>query len=344
MNRTESASILIPNLNGRELLKKCLPSVLEAASEGSGNHEVIVIDMGSNDGSVSFLREYFPIVKVVELQDAWIPEALNAGLKIARNEIVIIIDNDSILDEHFISPLLKHFENPKLFAVHPKLLHWDRRTIDGGKRQGTILFGIFETFGEHENEKDSGQIDTVSPVLIAEHGAFRKKILIKLGGFDSLFPLYFNRIDISYRAWKKGYFIIFEPRSVEFHKSSVRFASKQKRRFPRPTRYYKTLEEKTRLLFMWKNFTDSRLLIRHIFLLPEYLVFRMIQSGDPVMVLTAFMSASRQIPTIMKRRSYEKGTYLRSDKEVFSILNLPFCLVNIPRKYIHSTLCRAAKF
>jgi len=314
-----SCSILIPNLNGKDLLKKCLPSVLEATSYDS-KHEIIILDMGSTDGSVEFVRAQYPNIKLVELHHLSIADALNAGLKIARNEIIISIDNDSILDKNFIPYLLKGFRSPLLFAAHAKLLRWDKSTIDGGRRQAAIQLGIFQTFGEAENEKDWGQLNIRSQVLVAEHGAFRKEILQKLGGFDSLFPIYFNRIDVCYRAWKMGYFVIFEPQSIEFHRSTSRLANSGKAKFLQTT----DLEE--RLLFMWKNFTDSGLLIRHIVSLGPYLIYMTFKLKDPVVVFKAFMSAFRKMPAVICRRRIESGRYSRTDRDVFSLLDLSFFL------------------
>jgi len=58
---TRAASVVIPNWNGRDLLETYLPSVIDALSESPQN-EIIVVDNGSDDGSVQFLREHFPQV------------------------------------------------------------------------------------------------------------------------------------------------------------------------------------------------------------------------------------------------------------------------------------------
>jgi GT2 family glycosyltransferase len=65
---TSSAAIVIPNWNGRDLLEKYLPSVIAAAQRVSGS-EVIVVDNGSTDGSAAFIRERFPQVRVVALEN-----------------------------------------------------------------------------------------------------------------------------------------------------------------------------------------------------------------------------------------------------------------------------------
>src|SRR3954447_25166168 len=69
----DAASVVIPNWNGRDLLKKYLPSVVEALLENSRN-EIIIVDNGSSDGSVDYLKTAFPEVKVVAL-----PENLGFG-------------------------------------------------------------------------------------------------------------------------------------------------------------------------------------------------------------------------------------------------------------------------
>lgn len=330
MGAQVSASILIPNYNGKELLRECLPSVVEAVKEDSGNHEIIVIDDGSTDGSISFLRKHFPDVKIVELKENQrLAKALNAGLAAARQEIVVIPNTDMLVNEYFLQGLLRHFkcaQAEKLFAVHPKHLKWDRTTIDGGKRQAVIYFGIFEPFGEHDREKDSGQIDIISPVLTVENGAYRKKILLELGGFDPLFPSFQMFIDVCYRAWKKGYFLVFDPRSVLYHKEHATYS----RVFSRRQIEFYQIKEK--LIFMWKNFTDLSLLIEHVFFLPVYVLLHVFAKGD-LTALKSFVSASREIPKIIKWR-IQDHSYLRSDKEVFRLLNLPFRVMRIPKKLL----------
>ena len=320
----KNASIVIPNYNGKKLLKKFLPSILKVIKQNVNLHELIILDDMSTDGSVDFLNKNFPEIQVniLKIQHN-LSHAYNLALKIAKNDVIIFLNNDMKINKKFIHHLLKHFSNNKIFAVHPKHLFLDGITIDGGKRQGLIRFGFFEPYGEHENEIDDGQIDYVSKVLTAENGAYDKNKLIEIGGFDPMIQMNFHLIDVCYRAWKNGYEIIFEPNSVIYHKAGMTidrsFTSKEKC-------YTRT---KTKLIFMWKNFTDLNLIIRHIIFLPLCLIYDIV--GNPrIITIKAFFSAIKDFKKIYINRKNQK--YYRTDEEVFKILNLPYKFLKLRDK------------
>src|SRR5579885_1932369 len=101
-------SVVIANWNGKHLLERFLPSVLAALREGD---EVIVVDNGSRDGSVTFLCEHFPSVRLVCLPKNYgFSVANNLGVLVARNDIVVLLNNDMQPQADFLAPLLEHFD------------------------------------------------------------------------------------------------------------------------------------------------------------------------------------------------------------------------------------------
>ena len=89
-----SASVVIPNWNGRDLLEKYLPSVI-AAMSGNPRNEVIVVDNGSSDASVELLRTAFPTVRVLPLPvNLGFGGGSNHGFQEAQNDIVILLNSD----------------------------------------------------------------------------------------------------------------------------------------------------------------------------------------------------------------------------------------------------------
>ena len=92
--RAESVSVVIPNWNGRDLLEKYLPSVIEAMA-GHKRNEVIVVDNGSTDGSADFVAKTFPSVRVLRLpRNVGFGGGSNAGFRAARNDIVVLLNSD----------------------------------------------------------------------------------------------------------------------------------------------------------------------------------------------------------------------------------------------------------
>ena len=120
-----AATVVIPNWNGRDLLEKYLPSV-EAALAGNPRNEILVVDNGSTDGSVEFLRHRFPGVRVLAL-----PENLgfgggsNAGFRAAANDVVVLLNSDMRVAPDFLAPLLEDFTDENVFCVSCQIFFSD---------------------------------------------------------------------------------------------------------------------------------------------------------------------------------------------------------------------------
>ncbi len=112
-----SASVVIPNWNGKDLLEKYLPSIVEALAGNSGN-EIVVVDNGSTDGSADFVRSHFPQVNLLALPaNLGFGGGSNAGFRAAKNDIVVLLNSDMRVAPDFLAPLLEGFHDPEVFAV-----------------------------------------------------------------------------------------------------------------------------------------------------------------------------------------------------------------------------------
>ena len=110
------ATIIIVNWDGRQLLAECLPSVVEAVQHDGGKHEILVVDNGSTDGSVDFVREHFPCVHVLALDRNYgFAEGNNRAIAQARTDIVVLLNNDMVVNREFLRPLLDGFSDPIRF-------------------------------------------------------------------------------------------------------------------------------------------------------------------------------------------------------------------------------------
>ena len=113
----KSASVVIPNWNGRDLLEKYIPSIIEALADHPGN-EILVVDNGSEDGSAEFLRERFPSVRVLALdRNLGFGGGSNAGFRAAANDIVVLLNSDMRVERDFLAPLLEAFTDETIFSV-----------------------------------------------------------------------------------------------------------------------------------------------------------------------------------------------------------------------------------
>jgi len=294
-------SIVIPNWNGKKLLEKNLPTVLKAAEKA----ETIIVDDASTDDSVSFTKKHFPSVKLIEKKNnEGFSAAVNYGVLQASGDIVVLLNTDIEPDKDFIEPLLSHFEDPKVFAVGclDKSVEKDSIVLRG---RGEAVFK--KGFYVHRK----GEVDKNDTAWVsAGSGAFRKSIWRELGGLDELFnPFYWEDIDISYRALKLGYSIIFESKSVVTHRheeGAIKSQHHQKKIIR--TSY------RNQLIFIWKNITDKSFLLSHICFLP-YRVVQSIVSGDFVFFMS-FIDAVKLLPQIIQKRKRNKKVFILSDQEL----------------------------
>src|SRR5215510_2367565 len=123
--RTDAASVVIPNWNGRDLLEKYLPSVVTALA-GNSENEIVVVDNGSTDGSADYVRTHFPQVHLVALpRNLGFGGGSNEGFRAAKNDVVVLLNSDMRVAPDFLAPLLSGFRDPDVFAVSCQIFFSD---------------------------------------------------------------------------------------------------------------------------------------------------------------------------------------------------------------------------
>ncbi len=236
-------SIIITNWNGLKVLKKNLPSVLCNSPEVS---EIIVIDNGSEDGSLEFLREVQkkdPRVKLIKNKtNEGFGAASNKAVRAATGEYVVLFNNDILPHSGYLKPALNHFKDTQVFGVGFAELgneNWAKIYW----RDGYIQYSA----GKSDKTHISGWVSGGGSIV-------RRDIFLKLGGFDPVYePFYSEDLDLGFRAWKSGYKLLWEPKSVIEHKHETSTS-----RFPKKLSDY--VKERNRLLTVWRNITDPKLL------------------------------------------------------------------------------------
>lgn len=294
-------SIVIPNWNGAEKLKKHLPKVLEVA-KSSGVEEVIVADDASTDNSVKVIKDNFPEVIVVESshrKNLGFASNVNLGFQHASGDLVVSLNTDASPDKNFLAPILPHFQNPKVFSV-------------GCNVGGLWATGKFENgFFWHGQPHKAGPCEAKAhQTLWASGGSavFRKEIWDELGGLDPLFdPFYEEDVDLGYRATKRGYINMWEPKShVEHYKEMGVIAAN----FSQNT--ISKTAQRNQLIFIWKNITSDKLITEHQKALAKMLI-------QHPKYWPTFLAALRKFPQIMAKRKIEKKEDKLTDEEVFSL-------------------------
>lgn len=299
-------SIVVPNYNGEKLLEKSLPKLLEILKNyKDGETEIIIIDDASTDKSVDLLKKYDVEISIND-KNLGFSSTVNRGVKKAKGEIVILLNTDVFPEKDFLNPLLKHFNDPKVFAVGcmDKSIEGDRAVLRG-RGLGEWKRG----FLIHRR----GEVDKTNTLWVSGgSGAFRKSIWEKLGGLNELYnPFYWEDIDLSYRALKSDYKVLFEPKSIVIHEHEKGVIRNKYSPFQ-----IKTIAYKNQFIFVWENATDLDLQFLHLFWLP-YNFLQSLLRRDWAFFF-GFLKAFILLPKIIKSSFKAQKLFVKKDREVVS--------------------------
>jgi len=307
-------SIVIPNYNGKHLLKKNLQSVLAAAG-GFGSAEVIVVDDASSDGSVEWLNSVnYANLRICRLESNFgFAGACRAGASEAHAEIIYFLNTDIRTDVDFLSHLVSHFNDPNIFAVASM-------AYDGsGENIVSSRSGIKWKWGMPDVDRAArfdapGASPSITLFASGGHSAYRKSMFFDMGCFDSLYsPFYWEDVDLGYRAWKRGWKIVFEPKSFVYHDHQGTIG-----KISRPR--VLSIMRRNRFLFTWKNISDPTLLIRHVLALPFFLVIATL-AGRRGVISGFFMALSSLPDVISARRKREREPLVLKDRDIFVLFD-----------------------
>lgn len=214
--------VAIINWNGLSWLKKTLPVIQKFSKQA----KIIVIDNNSNDNSRAYIKNKFKNIEIIKHEKNYgFSEGYNRALKKIKTKYVLLINNDVLVSENWIPPLLSFLEKNKDFAVvQPKILDLNKKTHFeyAGAAGGFIDYnGIPFCRGRigKKIEKDNNQYNSPSAIFWASGACFliNRKIFLKVGGFDQNFNMHQEEIDLCWRIQGIGKKIGYCPNSKVFH-------------------------------------------------------------------------------------------------------------------------------
>lgn len=209
-------SIIIPNWNGKELLKTCLKSLKNQTYK---NFEVIVVDNGSTDGSIEYIEKFYPKTVLIKLAtNTGFAFAVNRGIEKARGKYIFLLNNDTEVDTHCISNIVKSAEkHPEVSFFAAKLLNFYKRDIVDSAGDYIDDVGHADNIGR--GQKDSEDFQKPKEVFLVTGGGclIRKEIFKKVGLLDEDYFMYFEDVDWGFRAQLLGYKGFFEPTAIIYH-------------------------------------------------------------------------------------------------------------------------------
>ena len=292
-------SIVIPTYKNQRLFLKNLAHNWQYFN----GCEVIVV----NDDPEQSLKKVLDKYQLTLLENKinlGFGRTVNRGVEIAKNQYIMLINDDVIFeDDRFKSVLPLFKKNPLLFGVGFAQKEKNNNLV--GKNRIYWRNGLIN----HQKADDlklgfTGWAEGGSCII-------DKKKFLELDGFDGLYsPFYWEDIDLSYRAWKTGYQVIFQPKTVVNHHHETTIGKNFDNKF------IKTVAYRNQFIFIWKNITDFFLIIKHCFQLPFNLIYYPLKGESEF--LSGFINAAKKLPEILQKRDADKGKYHLTDKEVLS--------------------------
>lgn len=255
-------SIIILTHNGKKFLGECLDSLKK---QTYSNFEIIVVDNASTDSSTKFIEKNYPKVRLIKNKfNLGYAGGNNVGIKNAKGKYIVILNNDTIADREWLKELVMTAKsNKKIGIVGGKVYYSDHpnkiQSIGGRLREwdNFILFG--SRIGK--NQEDIGQYEKWGEIDYAIGCAFliKKEVLNKIGLFDEKYFIYNEEIELSYRAKKAGYKIVYAPKAKIWHHGSavVRGETYKKVYFTQRNKIRFILKNFELYLIIWNIFSQS---------------------------------------------------------------------------------------
>ena len=208
-------SVIIINYNGKHLLKPCLESLFR---QSLTHIEIILVDNASRDGSLAYVRDAFPDVKIIALKtNVGFAAANNKGLKHTSGKYVMLLNNDTETNMGCIENLYAAMEaNPDIGIGAPKMLVCGKDIIDSAGDGFSMNLKGFKR-GEGEKEEKYDQEEYIFGAC-AGAALYRRKMLEEIGFFDEDFFLIHEDTDLNLRAQLAGWKVMYVPTAVVYHK------------------------------------------------------------------------------------------------------------------------------
>lgn len=274
----EVATVIL-NYNGKDYLRQFLPSVLET---NYPNHQIIVADNGSTDDSITFLKNEFPTVRIIELpENLGFAAGYNKAIECVNSDYLVLLNSDVEVTPNWLLPMITHLEQqPKLAAAQPKIraFHQKEYFEHAGAAGGYIdrliypfcRGRIFETC-----EKDNGQYDTTQEIFWASGAAFVVKTALfkTFDGFDGGYFAHMEEIDLCWRMKRAGYGIAVVPESVVYHVGGGTLD------YSSPNKVYLNFRNRLRTVFKNESTTTLIWLFPIILMIDGLAVFKFLLDG-----------------------------------------------------------------
>lgn len=304
----KKVSVVVLNWNGEKFLQNCFSSM---SKQTYRDYETILVDNGSTDGSVEYVMKNFPKVRVIKnKKNLGFAEGNNVGIRNAKGEYIILLNNDIKLHKDFIKEIVKVADsNRNIGMIAPKMVYFDTDNID------TLGLRIFKSGLSWDTKEPSEVSKCIGPCAGA--ALYRKKMLedIKINGdyFEKDFFIYCEDLDLGLRAkamnWNFGY----APKAIVHHLHSATMRKQKDKSI--------YLSNRNSIWVIIRNF-PTRVLIRN---LPWILVAQIasvlvhIKRGKTKVIFKSKFDSFKYLNRVLRKRKIIQSKRKISEKE-FQVL------------------------
>ncbi len=213
-------SVLVINYNGVDVLADCVESLSRSRQQPL---EVLVLDNGSSDDSIEYVRREHPDVLLHCFgQNLGYAAGNNRGIEASRGRYVLLLNNDTVVDPDALGHLIRHMEqaDPSVGGCMPKLLFHEQPELVNSAGVGVDSRGNSYSLGR---EEQAASWDTPREIF-CPHGAaavYRRKMLDDVGLFDESFFMFQEEVDLGWRARLRGWTFQLIPEARVWHREQV---------------------------------------------------------------------------------------------------------------------------
>lgn len=259
----KSISAILPNYNGRTLLGKNIPSLIEALT--GITHEIIVVDDCSSDDSVNFLKETYPEIKVIRNEvNIGFSSTCNKGIRAAKMDLISVINTDVTFTPDYFKNMIDEFDDESLFAVKGDIVNYDKSFDDVINIDRTTLLYYKRGFLRFDTRDpltsrtlisgDSAQFIALGCCFVCD-----REMMLKLNGFDEIYsPFYWEDSDLARRAMSSGYKLLYLPDSVVYHQASSTIANY------RSNVQRRLVSNRNKFIFSWNHLDSKKFWFSHV--------------------------------------------------------------------------------
>ena len=245
MKKLPLVSIITVNYNGKRFLKDCFDSLYNL-NYPKDSFEIFMVDNGSKDNSIAFVREKYPKIKIIQNDVNNYARANNLGIKASKGKYIALINNDTKVDPNWLIELIKVIDSDaSIGAVGSKILFMDGKIQSTGHQEYPNFYWGDRGF----QEEDRGQYNKAEEIysICGCSALYRKVCLNNIGLFDEDFNMYMEDVDMSTRCKKDNWRSLYIPTSIIYHKY-LGTSNKNSQDF---------YVERNRLLFIAKHYPEK---------------------------------------------------------------------------------------